>query len=380
MNRMFTIFMATLKRNSRDRGSLLQMLLLPIVIIFILGNALHSSFTYDEISPTNVGVLNLDQGEIGGYFNSFIESDELQDLVTVTVVESKEEGMEQLKRGEFLALIELDANFTQRVYSGEKVAIDFRYRPENPLRVSIVEHVIESFTEQANLTQVLLTMGATENLAHSSQDMIKDYPVAASEIMPGAMDYYAVTMLMMIIMYGAMYSAFGMGESYLAAIGNRIKSTPVRAAEHYGGLVLGNVATVYFQGLILLAFTKYVYGVNWGDNLPLILIIMFVITCVSIGLGAMIVMVTKDSTLSSGILNVIIPVFTFVAGGYINLSFPGKLSWLQYISPNYLAQTAVFNTIYGGPTQQTMLTLGGLILFVISTFTVAMMAQRRTAR
>ena len=33
------------------------------------------------------------------------------------------------------------------------------------------------------------------------------------------MDYYAVTMLVMIIMYGSLYACFGMRESYLAAAG-----------------------------------------------------------------------------------------------------------------------------------------------------------------
>ena len=127
----------------------------------------------------------------------------------------------------------------------------------------------------------------------------------------------------------------------------------------------------------MIAFTRYAYGVNWGENLPLILLITFTLVLLSIGLGTMIAMVTRNEMLAGSILNGLIPVFTFIAGGYYRFSIPGKFfSALQHLSPNYLAQTAIFNTIYGGAAAHQAL-LGAMGAIILGTFAVAMAAERR---
>jgi ABC-2 type transport system permease protein len=381
MKRMLTIFQFTLLKNVRDKGSLMQMLFMPVLLIFILGTALNPLFQHNEISPTSVGYLNDDTGPLSGYFDEFIRSDDLRQVLAVAPLASREEGLEKLQDGEIVALIHLDENFSSRVLSGEKTAIEVTSSPGNTLRLSIVENVLESFIQGANATEALQRMGAPDARYVHTGNVIEDLPVAASGIMPGAMDYYAVTMLVLFIMYGSMYSAFGMSESYLATIGQRIKGTPIRAAEHYIGLVSANIITVFIQSLIVVAFTKFVYGVNWGANLPMVLLIAFILVVVSIGLGAMIIMLIRNETHASVILNVIIPVFAFIAGAYFKFPIQGSIMpALQQFSPNYLAQTAIFNTIYDGPTSQTTLMLGGLVFLAIGTFAVAMVAERRAIR
>ncbi len=378
MKRMLTIFKFTIIKNLRDTGSLLHMLLMPIVLILILGTALNPMFQHNEISPTVVGYLNKDAGPLDGYFDQFIKSEDLRQVLNVAMMESNEEGHERLQAGEILALIYLDEDFSRRVLAGEKTTIDITARPGNPLRLSIVENVLESFIHGANATEALNRMGAGGHNYVHTVNVIEDLPVAASGIMPGSMDYYAVTMLVLFIMYGALYSSSGMGESYLAAVGKRIKGTPIKAAEHYLGLVSANVITVFVQALIIFGFTRYFYGANWGMNLPVVFAIIITLVFVSVGLGTMIVMLTRSETLATSILHVIIPVFTFIAGGYIKISFTGTvLPALQHLSPNYLAQTAIFNTVYGGPDSQTTAMLGGLILIAVGTFTVSMLAERR---
>ena len=82
--------------------------------------------------------------------------------------------------------------------------------------------------------------------------------------------------------------------------------------------------------------------------------------------------------LAGGILNVLIPVFTFAAGGYVKITAPGPVfASLQHLSPNYLAQTAIFNTIYDGPAAQTAVLMGAMGLVILATFAVAMAVERR---
>ena len=82
-------------------------------------------------------------------------------------------------------------------------------------------------------------------------------------------------------------------------------------------MIAANVVTVFTQALIIIAFTRLAYGVSWGDNLPLVLLIVFVMAVLSAGLGAMAVMAAREESRAHSFLNVIIVVFTFIAGGYI---------------------------------------------------------------
>ena len=108
------------------------------------------------------------------------------------------------------------------------------------------------------------------------------------------------------------------------------------------------------------------YNVNWGDNLPLILLITFALVLLSIGLGTLIGMVARNEMIAGGVLNVLIPAFTFIAGGYFKFTAPGPFfAALQHVSPNYLAQTAILNTIYGGPAAQTAAFLGAMWLIIL---------------
>jgi len=381
MKRILTVFQYTVLMNLRDTGNTIgQMLVFPIVLIFILGMALAPTFEHSNFSPINVGYINEDQGPMGQHFNQFLTNSEIAELLNIQEIDSRHEGLDLIKSGSITALIHLDRDFSKQILAGNKTAIQVTGHPGAPLGVAIIENVVEGFTHGANAIQAMTAMGATNPEYIIAAGIIQDHSISASGLMPGSMDYYAVTMLIMIIMYGSLYASFGMGQSYLASVGRRIKGTPIRPLEQYIGLIMANVVTIYTQALIILAFTHFVFGVSWGDNLAMILFITFVMVVLAIGLGTMVVMVTREETRASSLLNVIIVIGTFVAGGYYKVSLPGAIGYIQYLSPNYLAQTAMFNTIYGGPANQTIIMLAGLISIVIVTFAVAMLAERRPVR
>ena len=375
--RIFTIFQYTLLKNLRDRGSLLEMLLLPVVLIFILGTALNPIFQPRDLLTTKISYLNEDQGPVGSYFDDYLAGEEIAAILEVYHVGTREEGLTELREENSFAFIHLEEDYSQRFFAGEAAQIKMTAHINNTFRTSIVENILEGFNHGANATTAMANLGV--NQAYSFRGgIIEEQPISARESMPGAMDYYAVTMLVMIIMYGAMYSCYSMGQSYLAAIGRRIRGTPIRGAEQYMGLVMANVVTVFAQVLILLAFTHYVYQVNWGNNLAMILLITFTLVLLAIGLGAMVCMLAGNELLAGNFLNILIPVFTFIAGGYVKISNPGPVfEKVQHLSPNYLAQTALFNTIYGGPNSQTMAFLFAMGLIILGTFALAFVAERR---
>lgn len=381
MGRIFTVFQYSVLQNVRDVGvSIGQMLVLPIVLILILGLALNPVFQPKTIGATKVGYLNEDRGPIGSLVDDFLARPEVQELLAVRAVDSLAAGHELLRTGEISALIHVDASYSRLVMAGERAEIQVIGHPGRSLEVTMVETVLESFVCGGNAVQAMVAMGVSQPRYAPAVGSIQEHPISARGLMPNAMGYYAVTMLVMIMMYGSLYSAYTLKRSYLAAIGRRIKASPISPSEQYIGVIAANVVTVFTQALIIIAFTRLAYGVSWGDNLPLVLLIVFVMAVLSAGLGAMAVMAAREESRAHSFLNVIIVVFTFIAGGYIKISLPGALAHLQYLSPNYLAQTALFNTIYHGSSRQTVLMLAGMVVIIIATFTVAMLVERRAVQ
>ena len=70
----------------------------------------------------------------------------------------------------------------------------------------------------------------------------------------------------------------------------------------------------------------------------------------------------------------------FIAGGYFPASqMSPALEKLGSIAPNYMAQQAMFNTIYHGSTTQTINAVLGIWIITIVAFIIAGFSERRSA-
>ncbi len=381
MKRTLTIFYYTLLRNLRNTGdTLLQMVVFPIVLIFILGNALGGTFEQPQLGVSDIGYIRQDEGPVAAYFDEFLAGDEIAQLLNVHQVDSRQQGLEMLEAREIVALVELGEDFSQRVMEGKIAPILITTHPAFPLRAMVIENILESFVHGGNTLQALTAMGIEQPEFIFASGIIEDQSISPTGLTPRAIDYYGVTMMVMMVMYGALYASSGMSGSYLATIGQRIKTTPMRAAEQYIGLVLASVVTVFGQVVVIITFSGLVFQVNWGDNLPLVLLIALLLVVLAIGLGTMLVMLVRDERRAASIINTITVISTFIAGGYFRVNIPGVAGFIQYLSPNYLAQTAIFNTVYSGPPQQTIIMMAALLGAIIITFGIAMAAERRAIR
>ncbi|SMP63506.1 ABC transporter permease [Anoxynatronum buryatiense] len=356
-----TIFWYTLKQNWRDRSTYLEMMLLPLALIFILGVSLAPAFHVTLLPTIETALFVEDQGPAGAGLKQFLLEREEEGLLKIQPVLTEQAGKERVKTGESHAFIHLPAGDTAL----QPASIQLLTDSQNSLRTSVLESLLNSFV-----------IGLSSEI---QPEQILPRPLAASEVLPGAMDYYAVTMMVMFIMYGAIYSVYGMKHCYLGPVGKRIASTPLLPGQHYWGLVLANLTTILMQSVIVVLFTRTVFGVNWGTNALLVGVIILLAGLVATGLGTALVMIVQDETLAGNIINVLVPAMTFLAGGFfrINFSDGSWISYLQYLSPNYLAQTALFTTIYGGDDLTIMVTLGVMGLFISVAFLAALLSERR---
>ena len=347
--RIFHVAYYTILRNIRDKKSMSSMLLLPIVLILILGTALSGAFKTTNLDSIPVCYLNNDRGEASQHFEEFLKSEEISKILEIKRVTSFDEGKKLVGEKKTRAVIVINESYSENIKSGRKANIEVYSSGFSEFSSSIIKNIVESYNQGANTVGAMQMLGVTD-LKYSRSESIAESPITTDGKRPKAIDYYAVTMLVMILMYGTQYGCHGIGEDYLENRGKRVKNTPIKPYEQFAGITLGNIFTVMCQSLILILFTKYVYGANWGGNIPGILLISFTLSTMSIALGIMFTVLIRDRMKASTMISLLVPIMTFLAGGYTPISAGNSVfAKIMYISPSYLAQTAFFNIIYGQP-------------------------------
>lgn len=369
----------TILRHFRDYKTLTLMLLLPIMLIFILGSALGGIFSPDSISITTICYLDEDKKFMADTFQDFLHSEEIEELIEVKTVQSKEEAFELIKKDNAAALILMPAGFSDKIQKGEKAVLEIYNSKYSSFRSFIVQSIMNGFVNGTS-AQLVMRQLDSKALAYKVFDNLQEISVTAEGNAPRAIDYYAVTMLIMTIMYGTAYGNFALKEEKLFKTSIRLASAPIKYSEVILGKLLGSVVTIFLQAIIIIVFTKLAYKVNWGGNILFILFICFSFSLMAAGLGMMVSNLGKNPQATGALLNFGVSITTFIAGGYFPASqMSPALEKLGAISPNYMAQQAVFNTIYNGSAVQTMNALLGIWIITIVAFIIAGFTERRSA-
>jgi ABC-2 type transport system permease protein len=368
----------TVLRNFRDYKTLALMLLLPIILIIILGSALGSVFTPDNISTTKICYLNEDKNFMSDALESFLYSEEIVKLIKVKVVRSKEEAFELIKSDNATALIVMSADFSEKIQKGEKAAIEIYNSKHSSFRASIVQSIMNGFVRGTNAQLVVKQMSNISS-EYKTFDNLQETSVTTEGNTPRAIDYYAVTMMVMTIMYGTSYGNFALKEEKQLNTSIRLASAPIKYSEVILGKLLGSIVTIFLQAMLIILLTKEFFNVNWGGNILFIMFVCFSLSLLAVGLGMMVSNLGKNPQATGALLNFGVNITTFIAGGYFPASQMGPaIEKLGYISPNFLAQQAMFNIIYGGSVTQTINAMLAIWAIAVIAFIIAGFTERRS--
>ncbi|MGL5354294.1 MAG: ABC transporter permease [Clostridium sp.] len=365
-----TIAKYRLLQSWRDKQSLIFMILLPIFLVLILGNALKSNedFTARTIDKVNVLYVNNEEGKAAEAFEDFINRKELNEIIEPTKIDDINEGKALVENRKYDAIVVFDENLDGKL---QVIGSDY-----NALGVSIVKSIVETYSSSANSFEALAKINA-KDFSFTQYSNLNEETITVSGKKPSAIDYYAVTMLIMIVMYGSIYANFAIDKSYYSTVGNKIKSAPVKLGEIFIGEGIGVVITIMIQVIVLLLVSNFAFGVNFGSSIPLILLASFSLAVMSTILGIVACMTTKKGLLGLALLNVLVPIFTFLSGGFVQVNFSGIIGVIAKLTPNYLATNAIFKDIYGGASKEVYLSILGIWIISGILFVVAQAIGRR---
>lgn len=341
----FYIALSLIKIKFRDKKTLVISLLFPIVLVIILGSALKSTdaFSAKDLGKTKICYLNSDNKDMSKSFEEFLKNKSIKEIITAKNVKSISQGKKLVNNESVYAFIYIDKNYSKNINDDKKGKINIYETKTNTVRNAIVESLVDSYNTGAN-TVMTASKIAMAREQYISRDNIKEQYLSIDGKTPGSIDYYAVTMLVLTIMYGALYSVSDLKEMFYKNVGRRIKTTKTNIFQHILGILSADVIFLMLECTVFGLFTKYVYGANWGSNPLKIGLIFLALSCLSTAMGIMVATIFEDDRKASGIVQIIIPILTFISGGYYKMNIvSGEI--LKYV-PSYLAQTALFNTIY----------------------------------
>ncbi len=327
-------------KNLRDIKMLGFLVIFPVITTIILGTAVEGYFSGDSAKRISIVYINKDKGVTGREFDKFLENEEIIKRLHIKKLNDKAEGDKVLKAGEVDVMIYLPEDLSQSLQRENRKSIEL-YGKEN---MEYVESIINSFTGSYNAINALISVGGAPSGDTSNLSNIKRVVYTKDSIMPRAIDYYAVLVLLQMLVIGAIFGVFITAKNYGSDIHIRTHSLPINPWNLIAGKILGSVLYLVLAAFVNILGTKLLYNVNWNGNSLVIFGVIFIFCIIVVGIGVLIGL--SIANFSFGILIVFLLMIFFgtfsgsISPAYVNDS-------ISIFIPNHHAKILIFGAIYG---------------------------------
>ncbi|KRU24282.1 ABC-2 family transporter protein [Clostridium sporogenes] len=370
--KILNILKKEILENFRDKKAMFLMTLFPMLLITILGTVFSGNFA-STINIPDINVMysiNKDV-KIDKNFKDFTK--EIQKNMKVNFKETKEEkdALEKISNGK--------ADVYIKIPNDKKI-----YIYENNVRAfnsQLVSTLLDTFVDKVNMTKEVSSknpMALSKIKVDNSPNFVNTKTIDGKDS-PRGIDYYAVTMLTMTILYGTAVGAMSIASEIKRRTYKRLICSNTSPLKILFSKILASFLVIAFQSFLIYLFSKYILGTNWGNNKLALISVVASLIFMAVSAGVCIANTIKNEGVMSIIIYMFVPVLTFLGGGYIPLDTIGSkmLNSVSNISPLKWSNNAIFKIIFGNDLSifgTTMLiNLGAGVLFVL----IAMLFPRK---
>ncbi len=321
---------------------MVEQILQPLGLILVLGLALGGAFESRDIGPTHVAYAIESDSQAAQSVRAFLTRDDIASYLATEDAGSLASARELLENREVVSVVYVPPEFE---VGGELKVLE---RAGNSLRTGIVRAVLQNYVQGARVTAALAEQGIDVNYGPMPAEFDAQ-EISRTGRAPGAFDFYAISMLVLTIMFVSLYSVDALREDLLDPIGRRVRSTGIGLWAHLSGKLGANVVSGLIQAAIVVLVTSLLFGANWGDR-PLILAALVAsITIFAVAFGALLLALVRDGQKAQSIVNTIVLGSMILSGGAIRFGNVGAgFLAVQRLLPHYQGQTALLAMVYGG--------------------------------
>lgn len=327
----------------RSKLDLLLLLFLPPIMIGLMGFALGPIFSGNNaIERFPVIYINQDQGQIGRAFDSFLQNEGSKYLELVDG--TGQDPHDLVNRKKYPVAIIVPEELTEKLLKGEQGSIEVFGTGRDVFKENLVNSLIGAFASRYN-SQVALTQKYLELMPAIEASTVidtfdnvtnrygTDFVRVTNEVSENGQElssfqFFSASFLIFFLLV----SGTGMGSRIINEISDgtyqRIHAYPVKSSQYLLGKILGNGLVAVVQALAIILATRFLFDINWGENLlglgMTVLLVILISSALAIVLAS--IVPSAKAVNSAGII--IVWLMTFLSGGFTSFIFSENLAKL----------------------------------------------------
>jgi len=353
-----------LKIQFKDRGAMILLFVVPIVVITIASFALSGMFG-GGAAATEVPLVDLDQSDISRQVVAGLKEIDglvIEDTFSEGGVEramTEEQARKRIEDGDRAAAILIPQSFGQKIEAGEQTEFIVLQDPGQQIAPSIVRGVLNGFATSVSADAIAVRVAVQEVMvATRGQANPKEIAQSALARSRELWDTPAVSVRSEDVLvvagqeidpfkqnvpgYAVMFALFTMMSGGTALLSEkelgtfrRLLAAPIGKSSILAGKLLPNFITALLQITVFFAFGHFVFGMELGNSLPGLAIMAGAVALAATSMGILMAALVKTEAQLSGISVLIILAMSSLGGSW----------WPLDIVPDFMRTLAHLITI-----------------------------------
>ena len=351
----------------KSKTNVIAMLIFPIVLIFVMGKSLDGLMSMDKnIFSGKIIYFNIEDSSGNKNLQPFYDfSVQFQKDTEAEFVENTnpEEAIKLVNKNEAICFINVckdDIKYFRNENGESTESKVFRNLYTQYMKKYIFIHSISKFEPQ-KVPQILNAQNNTR---------VKSEGISYDEV--NSFTYCTFVELTLIILYISTITLTSIYKENTLHKMTRLETSSIKKIN----IMISKIALGIFIGImqiiIIYITSTRLFGVNWGQNVIYIFMVLISFIIFSSVLGISISMIFSEEKTAYTFTNMLIIVMGFLGGSYVPLSLVKSAritSFLCELVPNYWVNTAILGLKYNVDTSYYIsainISLGSAALMII---------------
>lgn len=347
------IIINELKAFCRDKTALTMMIVLPILLIYLLGNLLSGQDVPDAIvGDLKIAYMDETGSEMeAGIVQAFMEDISREENVIVTKAQEKETARSQVADNELDGFV---------IFRPEDIMV---YEGKNAIKNRTISAIFTGYSYMRKSVNVIAETAPEQilNLSVEGKNFVEEKEFNANRSM---LDYYGVSMIVMMTFVGSVLGAGTFYDERRLKTLNRLITSPMSRTNIFLQKVIGQIPSAITEIVIIMLISVLFFDVHYasrfGDNI-ILLVLFFVTSLTMLTIGILLGMFVKGNPT----LYLVLPlwIIMFLSGTFSKeINIKGVT---EYMPAYILQQTAFDITVFGRTKGALSIILIELVLIVL---------------
>ena len=382
LSHSFRIAWKDLMELFRNRLGLIMLVLMPIFMMSMVGFIYPSN---NSLSNVPIALANEDLG----FGNSTVASQTFitilqqinnsTDMMTLSNVSSLDEIRSLVQKGEVDGGIVIPSNFTSSIMSGDQGTVIIVTDQSNPQISAAMQAVLNGVFDQMG---TMLAQQRVQSLnpainASTALAIVKPYDIKTEGAVSGHSSYFdfiAPGIMAMTVMMSVM-TGLPAAISQEKEVGtlDGMMVAPINRLSIILGKTLAQTARGLLQGILILALSVILFGVNIQGNILLVFGLLLLGVFSFVGLGVVITSFAKDQETAMMLMMTLMFPMMFLSGVFFPIQqMPWYMQGVSKFLPLTYASTALRKVMVLGAgipeiaTELTVLIVFGVVMTAIA--------------